>query len=108
VPKDGLRTRFYIVRGGLRVQMTLDRDGFAKDRAVTFDDSLNQIVFQLENRGGGQHEATLHLQGLRAGSYRVAVNGRTQSAFPIQAGESRDVELPVQATGATRVTIRRM
>ena len=107
VPKDGLRTRFYIVRGVSRVQMTLDRDGFAKDRAVSFDDSLKQIAFQLENRGGGQHEATLHLQGLPAGSYRVSVNGKTQPAMSLQAGESRDVKLPVQATGATRVTIGR-
>jgi hypothetical protein len=107
VPKDGLRTRFYIVRGAARVQLTLDRDGFAKDQAVTFDDSLKQIAFQLENRGGGQHATTVHLQGLPAGGYRVSVNGKAQSSSSIEAGRSIDVKLPVEATGATRVTISR-
>ena len=102
VPKDGLRTRFFIVRGTSRVQLTLDRDGFAKDQPVTFDDSLKQIDFQLENRGGRAHEAVLHLRGVPAGRYRVSVNG---TALP---SESLDVKVPIVATGATRVTIRRM
>jgi hypothetical protein len=101
VPKDGLRTRFYIVRGAARMQLTLDRDGFAKDQPVTFDDSLNQIDFQLENRCGGAHEAVLHLRGVPAGRYRVAVNG---TALP---SESLDVNVPVAVTGVTRVTVRR-
>jgi hypothetical protein len=108
VPKDGLRTRFYIVRGASRVQITLDRDGFAKDQVVAFDDSLRQIDFQLENRGGGQHDSTLHLQGLPAGSYRMSVNGVTLSTLQIQAGESHDVKLRVRAATSTRVTIGRL
>jgi hypothetical protein len=100
VPRDGLRTRFYIVRGAVRVELTLDRDGFAKDRPVTFDDALKQIDFQLENRGGGAHEAVLHLRGVPAGRYRVLVNGIAQPS------ESLDVKVPVAVTGATRVTIQ--
>jgi predicted secreted protein len=100
VPKDGLRTRFYIVRGTARVELTLDRDGFAKDQPVIFDDSLKQIDFQLENRGGGAHEAVLHLRGLPVGGYRVSVNG---AMLP---GESLDVKVPVAAAGMTRVTVR--
>jgi len=78
----------------------LDRDGFAKDQPVTFDDSLKQIDFQLENRGGGAHETVLHLRGVPAGRYRVSVNG---AALP---SESLDVKVPVAAIGATRVTIQ--
>ncbi len=107
VPKDGLRTRFYIVRGASPVEITLDHDGYAKDGAVTFDDSLKQIAFELENRGGGQHETTLHLEGLPAGSYRISVNGKTQTALPRQTASSYDVKVPVAATGATRVAIAR-
>jgi hypothetical protein len=101
VPKDGLRTRFYIVRGTARVELTLDRDGFAKDQPVIFDDSMRQIDFQLENRGGGAHEAVLHLRGLPAGRYRVSVNGVRLEA------ESLDVKVPVAAAGVTRVMLRR-
>ena len=100
VPKDGLRTRFYIVRGTSRAQLTLGRDVFAKDQPVTFDDSLEQINFQLENRGGGAHDAVLHLRGMLPGSYCATVNG-TQLT-----GESLDVTMPVAATGTTRVTVR--
>jgi hypothetical protein len=107
VPKDGLRTRFYIVRGAMRVQMTLDRDGFAKGQAVSFDDSLRQIAFHPENRGGGPHEASLHLQGMPAGAYRLSVNGTEQPGFTLHTGESREVKLRVEATGETRVTMAR-
>jgi hypothetical protein len=100
VPKDGLRQRFFVVRDPARLEITLDRDGFAGGRAVSFDDSLSQIAFELENRGGGQHEATLHIEGLRS-TYQVLVNGKSQ---PIQNG---DVKLPVQSTGTTRVSIKR-
>jgi hypothetical protein len=99
VPKDGLRTRFYIVRGASRVQLTLDRDGFAKDQPVTFDDGLKQISFQLENRGGGAHDAVLHLTG--ASGYSATVNGKTAPA------NGGDISVPVSATGATQVTLSR-
>ena len=50
IPKDGLRARFHIVRGAQRVHIVLDRDGFAKDKPVSFDDALTTIRFTLENR----------------------------------------------------------
>jgi hypothetical protein len=49
IPKDGLRARFHIVRGTQRVHIVLDRDGFAKDKPVSFDDALTTIRFTLEN-----------------------------------------------------------
>jgi hypothetical protein len=105
VPKDGLRTRFAIVRGALRVQLLLDRDGFAKDQPVSFDESVSQIAFQLENRGGARHETTLHLQGLPAGRYVVSVNGATP--VPIPTAASPALQLPVDSA-PTRVTIKRL
>jgi len=104
VPKDGLRARFDIVRGAVRFQMALDRDGLAKDQPVTFNDALSQIAFQVENRSGDAHEATLHLQGLPAGTYRVSVDGRETGT--VQGGESRDVKAPV-GTAGSKVTIRK-
>jgi hypothetical protein len=95
------------VRGAARVQMTLDRDGYAKDQPVTFDDSLKRIAFELESRGGGAHQATLRLKGLPAGNYRVLVNGKAVGVLPGQAGQSHDIKIPIEATGATRVTINR-
>src|SRR6266567_5975332 len=56
VPRDGLRHRFAIVRGQIRFQMELDRDGFAKDEAITSTDSLDRIAFRIENRSGDPHQ----------------------------------------------------
>jgi hypothetical protein len=56
--------------------------------------------FQLENRGGGAHEAVLHVRRLPLGGYRVSVNG---AMLP---GGSLDVKVPVAAAGMTRVTVR--
>ncbi|MBZ5583797.1 MAG: hypothetical protein LAQ30_16620 [Acidobacteriia bacterium] len=107
VPKDGLRTRFWIVRGAERVQITLERDGYARDRAISFDDSLKQIAFELENRGGGRHETVLHLEGLPAGSYTVSVNGKVQATLPVEAGQSRTIRAAIETGGPTPVTIER-
>jgi hypothetical protein len=107
VPKDGLRVRFDIVRGSSRVQMTLDNDGFAKDQAVTFNDALSQIAFQLENRSGLQHETTLHLQGLPAGAYRISVSDKLQAPFTIRPGETTDIKIPMSAGATSRVKISR-
>jgi hypothetical protein len=106
IPKDGLRTRFYIIRGSSRAQLTLDRDGFAKDQAVAFDDSLRQISFQLENRGGGDHETALHLQGLPTGNYRVSVNGAAPQSVSIASGTAGAVNLHM-GPSTIRVSITR-
>jgi len=107
VPRDGLRTRFYIVRGPSRVRMTLDRDGFAKDQAITFDESLREIRFELENRGGGEHVTTLYLQGAPGGTYRVSVDGAGQQPVSIRAGETVAVNLHVEGSGPAHVVITR-
>jgi hypothetical protein len=107
VPRDGLRVRFDIVRGAARVQIALDNDGFAKDQAVTFNDGLSQIAFQVENRSGSQHETTMHLQGLPAGTYRVSVDGKGLAPAQIRSGEATDVKVPMRAGAASHVTISR-
>ena len=107
VPKDGLRARFYIVRGAARVRLVLARDGFAKDQPVTFHDSLNRISFQIENRSGDPHAAALQLHGLPAGTYKVSVDGHANPAFSIPNGESNEVQVPVAISGAN-VTITRL
>jgi hypothetical protein len=107
VPKDGLRTRFYIVRGATRAQLELDRDGFAKDQAVTFDDALRQISFLLENRSADQHDTVLHLRSLPAGSYTISVGSESLPPVLIQKGESKDVSLPIRSIKFQDVTISR-
>ncbi|HET9803516.1 MAG TPA: DUF5695 domain-containing protein, partial [Candidatus Acidoferrum sp.] len=105
VPKDGLRMRFHIIRGAQRIHMLLDRDGFAKDKAVTFENDGSAIAFELENRGGGEHETTLWISGLTAGRYEVKSGGKVQE-FSVREGEERPVTVAVPPAG-TNVAIQR-
>jgi len=99
VPKDGLRTRFYVVRGATRLQLELDRDGFAKDRAIRFDDSMKRISFALENRSRNKHQTVLQLRGLPAGTYHVSAGRKSLPEFSVKNGESKTFAIPVATEG---------
>jgi hypothetical protein len=118
VPRDGLRIRFHVVRdpplrlrrsgeaGGQRLHMTLDHDGFAKEKPIVVADDLSLIEFILENRTGGAHETELTIAGLPRGRYTVTVGD--ESAATLDGGPAaRIVTLPVGAAPETRVRIAR-
>lgn len=107
VPKDGVRTRFHVMRGTQKFHLFFERDGLAKDQPVTFDDSLSQVAFTVENRSGDKHTAGLRMSGLPAGTYQVAVGNRNLTTFTVQAGEEKSVTLPVEGTSGVKVSIRR-
>ncbi len=106
VPKDGLRTRFYVVRGTTRFQMALDRDGFSKDRGVRFDERLSRITFTLENRSHDEHQTILELRGLPSGTYHVWFDREAMPEVVVHHGEPGNVKLPVGLAGG-RVVISR-
>jgi len=62
---------FTLFAGEQRIHILLERDGFAKDKAISFDDRGDSLSFELENRGGGDHETTIRISGLTAGKYEV-------------------------------------
>lgn len=107
VPRDGLRARFYIVRGSRRVGILPGRDGFAQDRAVTFTDSLSAISFMLENRSGDAHETSVTIAGLPAGTYKVTSGNRAAQSLEISDAQ-KDAQFSVQmGTSGTSVKITR-
>ena len=83
IPKDGLRRRLYYRNGAQRIDIELNRDGFAKDEPVEFDPAGRSLRFYVENRTGDRHTLTIHLKGLEGefkdGELRVevAAKGRT-------------------------------
>jgi hypothetical protein len=107
VPKDGLRARFHIVRGNQRVHILLDRDGFAKDKPVSFDDSLSVIHFTLENRAAASHDASIRITGLPMGTYQVKAQGHSIQKLEIRDGNEQQLRIPVSASGAS-VSIERV
>jgi hypothetical protein len=107
VPKDGLRARFHILRGTQRVHMLLDRDAFAKDKPVWFDDELTVLRFNLENRAAAAHDALIRIAGLPAGTYKVTVQNRSVQKLNVRNGDEQQLRVPVAASGAS-VSIERM
>ena len=107
VPKDGLRARFHIVLGAQRVDILLDRDGFAKDKPVSFDDALAVVRFTLENRAAAGHDALVRIAGLPQGTYRATVQNRLAQKLTAKNGEEQSLRIPVGMTG-TSVSIERV
>jgi hypothetical protein len=106
IPKDGLRARFHIVRGSQHLHLLLERDGFAAGQPISFDDALNRITFNLENRGGGRHDTLIHVAGLPSGKYQVTVQDRPLQALASLNGEDQEVRVEVGSNGAS-ITITR-
>lgn len=109
IPRDGLRARFHLIRGGQRVHILLDRDGFAKDKPISFDDGLRVVKFTLENRSGTAHETVVRIADLPPGNYTVTSGnggGGAKQKLSVAGGETTSFHLPLPATG-TSVEIRR-
>jgi hypothetical protein len=96
-----LRARFHIVRGTQRVHLLLDRDGFAKDKPVSFDDALTTIRFTLENRASATHEAIVRVAGLPAGEYKATVQNHPAQKLTMHGGDEQQIRIPVDASGTT-------
>ena len=72
-PRDGLRQRLHVLLNNRRLHLILNRDGFAADSPIIFDDALREVRFTLENRSTETHSTMVELVGL---SGRIAVEGR--------------------------------
>jgi Family of unknown function (DUF5695) len=107
IPRDGLRDRFDIVLGNSRVQLRLDRDGFAQNDAVAFTPQLDRISFHLENRSHDQHKTTLTVAGLRVGSYELRSNKQHLASFVIRDREEKNLEIVVPTSGELIAIIAR-
>lgn len=107
IPRDGLRSRFALVRGETRFQMNLSRDGFASEQPIVFDDSLDRIAFELENRSHDRHETSLNIQGLPTGSYRLSIAHKVTNKFVSEAGQSMILNIPIPGDEVSLVSIRR-
>jgi hypothetical protein len=100
IPRDGLRQRFNAILSDpkdpnspvRRFKMELDRDGFAAEKEIVTDKSLNKIVFTLENRTGDEHTTELLLSVPTGSTYSVLQNG---NAIPLN--RTSNWEYPLRA-----------
>lgn len=106
IPRDGLRARFHIVRGNQRVHILLDHDGFAKDQPISFDDTLSELRFELENRAGAPHQTLLSIGGLPHATYRVTAQSRAVQAFSVSDDAEKKIRIPVEGPSVSVVIAR--
>ena len=105
VPRDGLRARLHIVKGGTRTHILLERDGFSKDQPIGFDDRLTHIAFTLENRTTGAHDTGIDIGGLPPGHYEV-LYGNERVANLQGGGASTRVTIPMRGATASVSIVR--
>jgi hypothetical protein len=108
IPKDGLRRRLHVIQGDSRFHVILDRDGFARGKAVIIDASLAGIEFMLENRMADAHRTPVRITGLAQGSYRVDLDGKTLKTVEIKPGAETVLILPLGKKAESAVAIRKI
>jgi hypothetical protein len=84
----------------------LDHDGYAREQPIIVADDLSRIEFTLENRTGNAHRTGLHVSGLPAGDYSIAIDDRTVTTTR-GSSEGATISLPVGAGSTARVAIVR-
>jgi len=96
VSRDGLGQRFHFVKDDVRFHMLLDRDGFAKDKAIVVDENLKRLEFSLENRSGNSHVTRVMLEGLPGGSYDVWCDGEKLESVESKVKNKIVCKIPVK------------
>ena len=104
VPRDGLRRRFFYRNGNSKIDLELDRDGFAADEPVIFD-PLQQIRCTLENRTADAHETHITVKGL-TGSYSLEVAGVKQAPVSLHL-QGTIISFTAPASGTYTVLIKK-
>jgi hypothetical protein len=110
IPRDGMRQRFCAIVGNPknlmvnfhRLKVELDRDGFAAERTITLDKSLEKISFTVENRTGDRHTTGLWLSLPEGGSYTLKLNG---NQVPLQPTRSWDYPLRAEFEVSTNSSV---
>ena len=108
IPKDGLRQRFHVIRERTRFHLILDRDGFAPNKPITVNETLDEIRFVLESRFSAPHQTELRISGLPAGAYRVFQEDRPVSTLAVADGREFLIRLSMDDQGEKTVSIRKV
>jgi hypothetical protein len=87
------------------VQLSLERDGFARETPITILRNQSGFGFAVENRGEDAHASTMRISGLPDGTYTLTVDGAAKQTFTSAQGKPLTLELPVAAAGDRRVEI---
>jgi hypothetical protein len=74
IPRDGVRSRFWIVDSSGSTGIELNRDGFMKEMPVSWSERSGTIEFIIENRAGDTHTTRLTLNS--GSGWEIINNGK--------------------------------
>ena len=106
IPKDGLRTRLYYRNGNNKIDLELNRDGFAKGSTVTIDPLGKLLKFDLESRTRDLHEVQINIKGL-SGTYRLKANNKVLQNVSLHREQSI-ITIPLNSAKVTSVALTRV
>jgi hypothetical protein len=92
-PRDGVRTRFWLVDTDHRVGLELERDGWSATEPIVVSPDRRRIELTVENRTAVPHAARLLLDGAGAGDWTVVQDGRTLRPEPGRDGFTYRIEM---------------
>lgn len=78
LPKDGVRNRFTIVADNQRITITLNRDGFAKEKEITVSKDLKAITMSIDNRVENEHITTVKIENHIGRIIGLKLDGKKQ------------------------------
>ena len=105
IPKDGLRTKLYYRNGTNKMDIEMNRDGFAKGKPVIIDPTGKLLKFDIENRTRDAHVLSLNVKGLN-GRYQISANGKAVKQVQFNSGQTA-VTIPVSAAALTSLTLQK-
>ena len=104
IPRDGVRDRLSLVGEKVRTTITLDRDGFAKEKQISISPDLSKVTFILENRTGNSHTSLISVFALPDMEPKVSIDGKK---VPVKRSGERLFEAEISVTKPThQITIQ--
>lgn len=79
LPKDGVRKGFSVVTDNQRIAVTLNRDGFVKEKEILVSKNLKVISMLVENRSGNEHITTVEIENHTGKKVSLKLDGVLQT-----------------------------
>lgn len=107
--RDGVRQRlYYYVNENIRVNISLDRDGFDKELPIEIFKDISEINFNIESRNKNAHTTSLMMKGFPRADYVISVNDNVLKTINVCSQNKIVCQLPVPANSKSiHVNIRK-
>jgi hypothetical protein len=106
IPKDGLRRRIFYRGGNSKIDIEVNRDGYAKNRKLIINPVIGDLDCTLENRTGDAHITVMNINGLPNGSYTWKTGGGKAASLQVKDNKAI-VHIPMSSAPTTTFKLLR-